>query len=66
MRRLYKTCTKLVIEGCNHIEPGISRKLMKASQLLEGTNDRAFIPAGYYPLTPGTIGPVGKRDSLCD
>lgn len=40
------------------MEPNTLRYLMAASRRLEDTRDRAFMLAGYYPLTHGTIGPV--------
>lgn len=42
------------------MEPRTLRYLMTANRLFEETQNRAFMLAGYYPLTYGTIGPVSK------
>lgn len=36
---------------------------MTANRLFEETQNRAFMLAGYYPLTYGTIGPVSINDA---
>lgn len=40
--------------------------LRMASRMLERAEDRSFKIAGYYSMTPGTIGPVSIHDSVND
>lgn len=46
------------------MDPKVLDCLMMTTRMLEKTEDRSFMIAGRYPLTPGTIGPVSTRQTV--
>lgn len=63
LERLNQICAELMIDGSYLLRPRVLSNLRAASRMLEQVGDRSFRIAGYYSMTPGTIGPVSKHTS---